>query len=1158
MQARLAWFVVVPTLVLSIPPQVIAGAPSPASITATPDSGAVGWGREVLLRAHERIVFAAGAARAPLQHRFVQFGSESVRAGDSLWVRNRDYGVDYGRGVLLLLSPATRACSLDVHYLFLPGPRRRSVRAAEFVSRDEALAGVPSGTEAEVRTSTGPRRGRELDLPPSLRLSGSKTIGVSLGRNREASIDQSLRVEVSGDLGQDLRVNAVLADDNLPVRPEGSTEELSDLSRIFIEMQGPVVGGVVGDYTLERSAGEFVAARRDLRGGELRLRHDGDRFAIGAGLARGEVRTQRFRGTEGKQGPYELLSARRLEFTSVLPGSERIYVDGDLLRRGENQDYVIDYDRGELRFTSRKRITADSEIAADFHVSTERYRRTTRGATVSGARGGIQVEGFLLEDADDRDRPVSGDYDADALAALQASGDQEAIAAGIRTVESGSGLYRRDAIDSTIVVYAPDAGDLEVEFYEVGAGRGRYEDALDATNGQRYFRFARLGTGAFEIGRRLSPAERRRVGGARWTAALPRGGRVTGEAALSSRDANLFSPLDDDDNTGEAVDLRVDAGEASWGAARVGLEVHASLLSDRFAAPGSGRPLFYYKEWNAEQDTLHERERLGEATLRTIWGGATPWLRLAANAGRLDRRGALVTDRGQLDVAFGRQAQRGVDLRLQMLDTDRPSLGVGRTRRFARGGARYRLGALVPEILVEADAFERAAVDSLARPSYRYRDVRSRLGLLERRRTTATLELGRRDTDGRDSADRWIPERRNDTAAITLVTRPGIGWTAEIGASRRTNAPRDAASAVPTTHSNLARAVVAWTPLARAARTELRYQVGQEDVRRLEQVLVLAADGRGDFDAEGRPVGHDQGLYDKVFRDTGNAERVDQVEAALRLELGGNALVARSDSQTASWRRNLALVQVVSVREQARAASRSDFYLLVPSAFQNARTLAGSFQVRQEWSFLHASPRDALKLFLDGESELDGTHLGGRIASRRATATLRYERTGALRWTLGGEAGLGWRRRRGELDAFVPGRPTTSVADSRSERLLGRAAYRVSASERLTLDVEGARQSDRLSAARQVLITLAPGAILAPSKNMRLLGSLAATRVLEDKPAGALAPFFFDAPGTKVVASLTGSYRLGSNLHLQLSYSGLRNTDGRSTYDVKAETRAIF
>jgi hypothetical protein len=36
------------------------------------------------------------------------------------------------------------------------------------------------------------------------------------------------------------------------------------------------------------------------------------------------------------------------------------------------------------------------------------------------------------------------------------------------------------------------------------------------------------------------------------------------------------------------------------------------------------------------------------------------------------------------------------------------------------------------------------------------------------------------------------------------------------------------------------------------------------------------------------------------------------------------------------------------------------------------------------------------------------------------------------------------------------------------------------------------------------------------------------------------------------------SYRLGQYLNFNLNYSGVRGTDGRFFYDVKAETRAIF
>ncbi|MFQ5598975.1 MAG: hypothetical protein ACE5G2_00320, partial [Candidatus Krumholzibacteriia bacterium] len=262
-----------------------------------------------LLREEERVVFESGAARRQLAHHFLQFGSEVVQAGDSVLVRNRDYGIDYARGVLFLLSPAAGALALRVTYLHLPGPRHRQFRAAEVVSRDEAL-GTKAGSRDAGGTPGAPTRpatpgpdGRSLSLPPGLQLIGSKSIGVSFGRNREASLEQSLRVQVSGQLGDDMRVNAVLSDDNLPVLPEGNTEELGDLNKVFIEMQGPVIGGVVGDFDLERREGEFVRFERELRGGEARFHVGRQRLALSAGLARGELLTATFRGTEGKQGP---------------------------------------------------------------------------------------------------------------------------------------------------------------------------------------------------------------------------------------------------------------------------------------------------------------------------------------------------------------------------------------------------------------------------------------------------------------------------------------------------------------------------------------------------------------------------------------------------------------------------------------------------------------------------------------------------------------------------------------------------------------------------------------------------------------------------------------------------------------------------------------
>jgi len=125
-------------------------------------------------------------------------------------------------------------------------------------------------------------------------------------------------------------------------------------------------------------------------------------------------------------------------------------------------------------------------------------------------------------------------------------------------------------------------------------------------------------------------------------------------------------------------------------------------------------------------------------------------------------------------------------------------------------------------------------------------------------------------------------------------------------------------------------------------------------------------------------------------------------------------------------------------------------------------------------------------------------------------------------------------------------------------RGLGRIAYRLSPIQRVGVDVEWTAQHDQVSQVRQTLWALTPAATLAPARNLRLFATVGATSVREDKPAGVLPPYFFDPPGTKVAATFTGSYRLGPNLNVNLTYSGLRNTDHRTTYDVKAETRALF
>jgi hypothetical protein len=53
-------------------------------------------------------------------------------------------------------------------------------------------------------------------------------------------------------------------------------------------------------------------------------------------------------------------------------GSERVYVNGTLLKRGENNDYTIDYNAGEIVFTPLFTIT-EMRIAIEYQFSDRNY-----------------------------------------------------------------------------------------------------------------------------------------------------------------------------------------------------------------------------------------------------------------------------------------------------------------------------------------------------------------------------------------------------------------------------------------------------------------------------------------------------------------------------------------------------------------------------------------------------------------------------------------------------------------------------------------------------------------------------------------------------------------------------------------------------------------
>jgi len=199
-------------------------------------------------------------------------------------------------------------------------------------------------------------------------LSGSKSLGVSVGGPEGSGINQSTRLTLAGTL-EGVNIDAELSDQSSPIPPEGTTRDIEELDRIVIEVSGERWQGSFGDVEFRVPAEGFGTLRRRAIGGQAAAGFGPAEVSAGYARPKGAFARLTFEGADGIQGTYVLAADRHS--AQIVPGSEEVYLDGIPMTRGWDQDYTIDYSTGELVFTNRRIITRLSRIEASFQYVTE-------------------------------------------------------------------------------------------------------------------------------------------------------------------------------------------------------------------------------------------------------------------------------------------------------------------------------------------------------------------------------------------------------------------------------------------------------------------------------------------------------------------------------------------------------------------------------------------------------------------------------------------------------------------------------------------------------------------------------------------------------------------------------------------------------------------
>ncbi len=403
----------------------------------------------------------------------------------------------------------------------------------------------------------------------SLSKSGSISRGISVGNNQNLTVNSNLNLQLNGKITDDIELIASISDENIPIQPEGNTQQLQDFDNVFIQLRNQKNSLIAGDFELRKPNSYFLNFYKRTKGAYytgtfLDSMQQSTTVGVAGAVAKGKYTRNTFMGQEGNQGPYRLKGDNGEFFVIILSGTERVYVDGQLLKRGQDNDYTIDYNTAEITFTTRKLITQYNRIIIEFEYSDKNYARSLVYTHATTTKGPFQVRFNFYNEQDSKNQPLLQQLSPDQQRVLANAGDNvsSAIYPAIDTVAFSPEQVLYKQVDtlgfSNVYVYSTnaDSARYRLGFSLVGQGRGNYVLVTAATANGRVYKWVApqngLLRGEYEPVTLLIAPKRNQFYTLASTYSLAKNTSIETEIALSNTDINTFAAVGDDNNVGLA------------------------------------------------------------------------------------------------------------------------------------------------------------------------------------------------------------------------------------------------------------------------------------------------------------------------------------------------------------------------------------------------------------------------------------------------------------------------------------------------------------------------------------------------------------------------------------------------------------------------------
>lgn len=471
------------------------------------------------------------------------------------------YDIDFSKAVLRLKQPVTTD-TIEITYLKYPNFITKVYKQLS----DKVI--VNKSVKSQLyKLRDKPKRNTFTPFD-GLTTSGSISRGVTIGNNQNSVLNSELDLQISGKLSDKVALRASIQDANIPLQESGYSQRLDEFDQVFIELLSDNWNIRAGDIDLGNTNSYFANFTKRVQGllVNANINDNFTAYASGA-LVRGQFTTSQLTALEGNQGPYKIIGENGELFVLIVSGSETVYVNGIPLQRGENRDYIIDYNAGEIIFNSTFPITSEMRITVDYQFSDRNYSRFTVVGGGSYKSEKLKINLSIFSESDAKNQPLQQNLSTEQTQTLADAGDdRNLMVAPSATAEAFSEnriLYRRDIVNGQeqfVFSNNPDDELFSVRFTLVGDNQGNYVLSNDnaVTNIFEYVApINGVPQGNYAPTVQLIAPERLQIAVLNGTYKPTEKTDVFFELAGSKNDLNLFSSIDDDDNDGFAGKLRV-------------------------------------------------------------------------------------------------------------------------------------------------------------------------------------------------------------------------------------------------------------------------------------------------------------------------------------------------------------------------------------------------------------------------------------------------------------------------------------------------------------------------------------------------------------------------------------------------------------------------